>query len=233
MAGNPWNSLVDFFYPPHCLVCKKPGQQVHSRCRGQLPFIVEPFCNGCGIPLPFSGAICDSTVCLAGGLKADQIRSVFRHTGGPREGVLRLKYRGVSSLAEWAVAEMAGAARRNGMDQAQGVLPVPLHARRLKERGYNQAGLLASGLADYLGLPFYRAQLVRTKETRSQVGLDSPARAENVKGAFEWLGGQLEESSLLLVDDVCTTGATLSECAKVLKKAGAGPVWGLTLTREI
>ncbi len=232
---KPLATLVDFFYPPRCLVCDKSGAQLHAACRAELPFILAPFCDYCGIPLSGPNVRCDSRLCLRhpDERTLDQVRSVFRHTKGARQGVLRLKYKGVSSLTEWLVSEMAGAAQRYNLTEAQGIVAVPLHAKRLRERGYNQAGLLAQQLSRYLKLPYYEGQLVRRRETRSQVGLDGQGRIENVRDAFGWQGSPLAGQSLLLIDDVCTTGATLSEAARALKTSGANRVWGLTVTREL
>jgi ComF family protein len=233
MSSKPLSALIDFFYPPRCLVCDKAGALVHPACRATLPFILDPLCSYCGMPLPSPGAVCRSNLCLepASERTLDGVRSVFRHSQGARQGVLRLKYKGVSSLTEWLVSELAGAAKRHKLDYLDGVLAVPLHPKRLKSRGYNQAELLAQGLARYLGLPLYEG-LARSRETRSQVGLDGPGRIQNVRGAFVWQGAVLQGQNLLLLDDVCTTGATLSGCARALKLAGAGLVWGLTVTRE-
>lgn len=111
------------------------------------------------------------------------------------------------------------------------VAPVPLSAGRLKERGYNQAALLAFPLALALGIPYKRRSLKRIKETRTQVGLDVRQRWENVKGAFWGDPLIVRDRRILLVDDVATSGATLNACALALKGAGARSVYALTLAR--
>lgn len=112
------------------------------------------------------------------------------------------------------------------------VSPVPLSAARRRERGYNQAEELARVLADARDLPLDR-HLLRARATRPQVGLDRPARHQNVRGAFRWQGAPLAGAPLLLVDDVLTTGATADECAAVLKAAGASWVGLLTVARAV
>lgn len=235
MNFKPVATLLDFFYPPHCLVCEKMGAIIHPQCRAELPFILEPFCTYCGLPLAAPGSRCSSTLCLRppAARSLTGVRSVFRHSKGAREGILKLKYKGVSSLTDWLVNELSAATERYQLENVAGIVPVPLHPKRLTARGYNQAGLLAQGLAKRVNLPLYETNLLRSRETRSQVGLDRSGRAENVRGAFSWQGSPLEGANLLLLDDVCTTGATLSECAKTLKLAGADSVWGLTVTREV
>jgi ComF family protein len=235
MRFKPLAVLLDFLYPRHCLVCTKAGAIVHPDCRNALPFILAPFCAYCGLPLEKPGAGCTSTLCSGATEDSvlDGVRSVFRHENGARQAVLKLKYKGVSSLSNWLVSEMAGAMQRYYLEKPDAIIPVPLHISHLRKRGYNQAGVLAKGLSKYLGYSLCENKLIRTRETRSQVGLDGRGRAANVSGAFSWRGEALKGASILLVDDVCTTGATLNECARVLKHAGANRVWSLTVTREM
>jgi ComF family protein len=111
------------------------------------------------------------------------------------------------------------------------VIPVPLHPSRQKERGFNQAGLLASVLAERARLPLNDGHLTRTRATPPQVGLGAEERKVNVQDAFIWEGNGLEGVRVLLIDDVCTTGATLEACAVALQAGGARLVWALTLAR--
>jgi ComF family protein len=111
------------------------------------------------------------------------------------------------------------------------VLPVPLHPDRQKERGFNQSGLLAAVLSAHAQLPLDASHLVRTRATPPQVGLVAQERKANVQDAFEWTGDDLGGVRVLLVDDVCTTGATLEACAHPLRRRGANFIWALTLTR--
>lgn len=113
------------------------------------------------------------------------------------------------------------------------VIPVPLHPSRQKARGYNQAGLLAAVLARHAQLPVNERDLVRTRATMPQVGLGAEERKANVRHAFAWNGNHLEGTRVLLIDDVCTTGATLDACASALRQAGANSVWALTLARPL
>ena len=112
------------------------------------------------------------------------------------------------------------------------VMPVPLHTKRLRHRGFNQALLLAHGVSERFAMPLNYDNLVRTRYTRPQVELSGRERAENVRGAFNLIRPQdVIDKKILLIDDVYTTGATMNECAKVLKDAGAGSVTVLTLAR--
>jgi len=111
------------------------------------------------------------------------------------------------------------------------LIPVPLHERRQRQRGYNQAALLAHHLGEALGHPVLEGALIRQRETIPQVSLDASERRRNVAGAFAWQAPPLQGESILLIDDVCTTGATLEACAVALRQAGAGSIRALTLAR--
>ena len=115
---------------------------------------------------------------------------------------------------------------------AELIVPVPLHLDRLRERGYNQAALLARGLSERSGLPIEEESLVRIKETAPQVALKADERRKNVRGAFRGQDENLRDRQVLLIDDVCTTGATLEACAEALHEKGARSVWALVLARE-
>lgn len=232
---NLLTQLLDLLYPARCLVCNKSGAVVHDKCRQSLPYVQEPFCHTCSRPLE-PNSKCTGTFCRIPEAQRSLtgIRSVFWHTGGGREAAIKLKYRGVSSLRDWAALEAYNALARWRLQQEFNfVVAVPLHPDRLKQRGYNQAGIVAEVLARRLNVPYRGAELARVRATRSQVELDGQQRAGNVKNAFSWQGQAIPELKVLVVDDVCTTGATLNECAAALKLAGASEVWALTLTREM
>lgn len=114
------------------------------------------------------------------------------------------------------------------------IVPVPLHARRLRQRGYNQSALLAGELGKIIGLPVMEGTLLRLENTPAQVkAINAEMRRKNVCGAFACCDGMLQGRRVLLIDDICTTGATLDSCAGALKRSGVHSVWGLTLAREV
>lgn len=147
-----------------------------------------------------------------------------------REALHQLKYRGRTVLAE-PLGDLMAAYWIQHPLSADVVVPVPLHAARLRERGYNQAALLARALARRVGLPLDERTLIRQRATASQVDLDVSRRKENVRGAFCCSDRTLAGRRVLLVDDVCTTGATLEACAVALYEGGARSVQALTLAR--
>jgi ComF family protein len=149
--------------------------------------------------------------------------------------VLLLKYGNVASLGAWFARRLAGLVQRQPEEfWVDAVVPVPLDRGRLRERGYNQADLIAKPLARLLGIPFQSCLLVRTRPRPSQLRLTRRERWETVRGAYAiHKAAQVDKLRVLLVDDVFTTGATLDACARALKAAGAARVVGLTVARAL
>ena len=170
------------------------------------------------------------TRCQASPLQIECIRSVVYFEGHLRKAVHELKYNGCTALAEPLGGLMATYWSQRSM-QADVVVPVPLHAARLRERGYNQAALLAREMACRVGLAVDERTLVRHRATAPQVELDAKQRKENVHDAFYCSGDGLAGRHVLLVDDVCTTGSTLEACAAALYEGDARGVQALTLAR--
>lgn len=149
----------------------------------------------------------------------------------PLDGaILHLKYRPDRRLADVMAGWLAEVIRRSGW-QADLITSVPLSWRRQKHRGYNQAELLAAALGNRTGLPTYPDALIRRRETGTQVGLGPGERKENVAGAFDAIGGLVRQKTVVVVDDLYTTGSTLDACADSLIDAGASRVYGLTVAR--
>jgi ComF family protein len=188
-----------------------------------------PFCQRCGVTSG-EGNLCHS--CVNYPLTIDGIRSAFLFQGTVRQAILQLKYRHLKAVAAplgQLLAEYLGSHPLKG----EVIIPVPLHSKRIRERGYNQASLLAKELSRLVGLPVVEDILIRVRDALPQARTRSAIeRRRNVQGAFICRQG-LEGKQILLLDDVCTTGATLDACATALKAAGASSVWGLTVAREM
>jgi len=163
----------------------------------------------------------------------DGIRSVFQYEGAIRQAVIQFKYHNVKALAEPLARLMTSHLEISALN-ADMLIPVPSHAHRLRERGYNQAALLAGKLSRLTSIPVNERALVRTKNTPQQAKTDSlDQRIENMTGAFACRSRDLCGKRILLIDDVCTSGTTLNACAAPLKAAGAASVHGITLAKEI
>jgi ComF family protein len=160
------------------------------------------------------------------------IRSAAWFKGPLRQAIHAFKYSGQTALAV-PLGHILEVGWANGNLPAEAIVPVPLHPARLRERGYNQAALLARRLALATRLPVVEEGLRRTRATAVQMTLGAAERKLNVAGAFEGAPGRLAGRRVVLIDDVCTTGATLEACSVALREAGAAAVWALTLARAV
>jgi ComF family protein len=220
-------TFLDLLFPPRCVGCRKVGGWLCSECRSAIELLRPPLCPRCGLPTA-EGKLC--LRCQRAPLQIDRVRSVTFFDGPMRKAIHRLKYSNSQSLAA-PLGEMLVSYWQDVHLPADVIIPVPLHTRRLRERGYNQAALLARELGKGVGLPVLENALVRVRETSPQVDLNAEERKENVQGAFHCPDDQLAGKSVLLVDDVYTTGATLEACSLALKQRGVCTVWSLTLAR--
>ena len=221
-------ALADLFYPQWCLSCDGRASDVLCRaCFDALPRIWGPTCGRCGLPTAFETPVCGECKNVDFGFEG--VRAPLRYEGVGKEIVHALKYRGYTRVVEkLAVPLLSGTLR--GTAPFDAVVPVPIHRKRLRKRGFNQAALLAHGLAHGINAGVSDTlQVVRS--TRDQVELSAAERRANVAGAFA--PKARARGRLLLVDDVLTTGATLSACAGALLRAGAAEVHAVTLCRTV
>lgn len=232
-----FTALLDLLLPSFCLACDKPLGSAPELlfcpdCLKRLTFIHSPLCPCCGrVYLVAAGGDHLCGACLAAPRHFTRARALFLYEEPLKEVIHRFKYQGktacLPSFARFAknhplLADLEGVDR---------IVPVPLHPSRLRERGFNQALLLARALfpKDPRIIP---SLLIRSRPTEPQANFNGAARRTNLKNAFAVVGPQLlAGKKILLVDDVFTTGTTANECARVLKKAGAAEVVVLTLAR--
>ena len=224
-------ALLDIVYPPRCVLCDEPGcAALCERCLADASRpLPEPTCSQCGrscAALPCSDCLADPPAYLAA-------VAAGVHDGALREAVHWLKYRDRPFLAEPLGAILVECAERNtkllGGLAFDAVIPVPMHPSRKRVRGYNQAERLAKVVGRLLRVPVDTSGLIRVKNTRSQVGQSAAMRQTNVESAFRANSDSLTGQTLLLIDDVTTTGTTLKRCADALKQAGARSVYALAL----
>lgn len=187
-------------------------------------------CQYCGEPLQQDKNCCEQ--CRAKRPVYRAARSWGCHEGVLRQALHQLKYRRDIALGEVLARELMQLVLKQGW-QVEVVVPVPLGRQRQKQRGYNQAALLARPLALALAVPYRPQALRRVRETRTQVGLSRQERRDNVKEAFYANTKHINERAVLLVDDVMTTGATLDAAAYALRKSGAAEVWAATMARAV
>lgn len=231
-------SLLDLVWPRSCEICgAAPGQAGHYLCWDclrALPLIESPFCNLCGDPV--DGAITRDylcSLCVDRKPAFDQARSALRFKAGIKDVLHRFKYSNATHMTSDLAALLHACVNTHYLRESfDAVSFVPLHPAKERSRTYNQARLLAGHLAGLLDLPLAGGCLSRVRETGTQTRLNMKARARNVAGAFEadcpeWVDGR----NFLLVDDVMTTGATVSAVSRELKEAGAARVCVVTVAR--
>ena len=232
-----FGGIASLLYPPACTICAvsvDSGEYLCQECEGKISRIVPPFCAKCSEP--FDGAITTTFACANCAhrrLHFEAAVSAYRARGIVRHVILNFKYGRQIHLrhlvARWLVAALDDERIRERRFYV--IVPVPLHPARQRERGFNQAGVLAEWLSAHMALPL-RPVLRRVRYTTTQTAFDRSERMQNLRGAFRLRkNADVRRLRVLLIDDVLTTGSTLSECARILKEAGAQSVYAATAAR--
>ncbi|MFC1897324.1 ComF family protein [Chloroflexota bacterium] len=221
---------VGLLFPQWCVGCGKEGDFICHACRHSLPRIMPPLCPKCGKLQP-SGILCPG--CTSWQADIDGIRSPFRFDGVIRQAIHQLKYRNLRALSVTLANLLQDYLVTNPMP-GEILVPVPLHQKRVRERGYNQSSLLAKELGQLTNLPVVDDCLIRHRYAPPQAKTSTAdERRSNVTNAFTCLDHRLQNKQVLLIDDISTSGATLDACAAALKTTGVTSMWGLVLAREI
>lgn len=232
-----FQAAVSLLYPATCAICReqvRAGQYLCDRCEGKIVRIVRPFCETCSEP--FDGSINTAFSCANCAHRTIHFKAAvaaYRGRGIVRDVIHEFKYNRQIHLrhlvARWLRAALDDERLRG--QQFDVLVPVPLHPARQRERGFNQATLLAELLSAHAAIPC-RSLLKRIRYTTTQTALDRAERMENLHNAFRLRKNtDVRGLRMLLIDDVLTTGSTLSECARVLKRAGAKSVHAATAAR--
>jgi competence protein ComFC len=219
--------LADLFYPERCVGCDRRASDVLCRaCFDALPGVGSTFCGRCGLPTAFATFVCEE--CKNVDFAFESARAPLKYEGVGKKIVHALKYRGYKRVGE----KLATPLMLQVLDETSydAVVPVPLHRSRLRKRGFNQAELLARGVAEKMKATVSDTLEV-VRSTRDQVELSAAQRRANVAGAYR--ATRPLRGKILLVDDVFTTGATMSACARTLIRAGAQEVHALSLCRTV
>ncbi len=241
-----WEQIGRWFFPSRCGVCHAfCDGAICARCQDQWVPLTPPYCRWCGKPFDQqarTSPLCG--LCLQGRFRFDGARSAVRYEGVGREAVHALKFHRKPRLAqpmgEWMAVVLQRA--REGDDgllpegwlTPDWLIPVPLHPATYRRRGYNQATLLAQTVSERTGIPVLDDLVVQVRRTKPQATLGERERWENVKGAFEVTTPEaIKGRVVVVVDDVMTTGATVNEIARLLKRDGARLVYCLTFARSI
>ncbi len=228
---NIKSHFVNLLFPPVCVQCRKVGELLCQDCVAKLIWLQAPVCEICGRTLPETAAPC--LVCRKRPLPLKQIRAAFLFDGIIPNIIHQLKYRNAFALAE-PLGTLMAESWPQWQTSVDMVMPIPLHHQREKKRGYNQSDLLVNTFCRQLTFTKNNSVLKRSRITPPQVGLNAEERQANVRGAFSVEDPHpVKGKEILLVDDVCTTGATLAAAAEVLLSAGASNVSAYCLARAI
>jgi len=235
--------MMDLLFPRHCEICVKSMNHKNQTylceiCFNKIRFISSTACRGCAKVFPGAFPSIENWIC-PGCLRAKRFYeacyAVSYYEGPIKELLQTFKFARAEYLAgtlrEIFLKGMIGKVDWGNFDF---VVPIPLHPRKLKERGFNQSFILAQTVRDVTGLRILRDSIVRVKYSEGQTLQDKKARLENIRGSFKVHYPQkIKGKEILLVDDVLTTGATIQECARLLKEAGAKTVTVVVLARSI
>jgi ComF family protein len=220
--------ILDLFFPKKCIVCGQYGSHLCIDCAKNIEYVTTSVCPLCG-KIAKSGGYCPSCRSRGNFVLSGIISAAIYDTGPTKEIIHHLKYSGMTDLSD-ILGELI-AMRLSSMSLPDNciIVPVPLHKGRESERGFNQSGLIGKYVANKLSIPGCDA-LIRISHTLPQADLNRVQRLSNLSGCFrvadpEFVAGK----SVLLIDDVATTGTTLNECAKVLLTSGAKEVWGVVV----
>ena len=236
-----FRALLDIVFPPLCHACKEfipDAGDLHlcTTCRGEVHSVSSPLCTVCGVPFATPGGIdhpCGA--CLVTHPRFAAARAPVLFDGVARDLIHRFKYdkkvhlaRPLALLTKEALTSFVASL------SADLLIPVPLHRRRLRERGFNQAVLLCRPLAKAWNIPLVVDNLQRIRWTEPQVTLSASEREANVRGAFALADpAAVRGRKVILLDDVYTTGSTVAECSRVLRQAGAEVVYVITVARAV
>lgn len=223
------NFVLDLFFPKKCVGCSQEGTWFCEKCLEKIVLVKSPVCPNCN-KLTSMGQFCHR--CRPKTALTGVIIAAYFKEGPLREAIHNFKYNKIKDLAR-SLSDILGQRLSQGFPSGRLVItPVPLHPRRLSERGFNQAEEIAQYVASDFGIEIISG-LIRSRATDTQIKKERFKRIRNVVGAFRFEGnpGDIKNKTVLIVDDVFTTGATLSECAKVLREAGARQVWGVVLAK--
>jgi ComF family protein len=228
------NRFLRILFPEVCPLCKKPSTDHKTAPICPLCWqTIQPYrgniCQRCGRPL-VSQVPSTCGECLKYEPAFKFVRSFGLYEGILKKAINLLKYHGIKRLSR-PLSEILLEIK---MPQVEIVIPVPLHERRLRQREFNQSALLAKYVAKSLGTTLILDCLIKIRDTMPQVGLSAKDRKKNIKKAFEVKDEEIiKGKDIMLIDDVFTTGATVQECSKVLKKAGAGDIYVITLAHSL
>jgi ComF family protein len=221
-------SIIDLIFPKLCLGCGREGQYICSDCLSKIRLLKPacPYCEKASID-GFTHTKCQKVFGL------DGLTSIWKYEGVIKKAIWALKFKYATEVAKELQNYMVTELKNNLMPNDYCLVPIPIYWQRENVRGFNQSVEIGKMVAENMGWKFVSDLLIKNKQTVSQVELSVEDRKKNLRGSFSLNSCSFlpPDSSVLLFDDVFTTGSTLHEAAKVLKRAGVKKVWGMTMAR--
>lgn len=226
------NFLIELLFPRRCPICDRPvdkmGKYICKNCKPKIRYVKSPYCFKCGKPLK-DNAREYCTDCQKAAHLFDRGRAMYEYET-VKEAIYRFKYEGRKEYATFFGRQMAGKFSQEISEwKPDALIPVPLHKDRLKERGYNQSALLARELGNVLNIPVNEEIVCREKPTVPQKELNGKERENNLKNAFKIRQNDVKLKTIIVVDDIYTTGSTMNAIAQCLKEAGVQKVFFVSL----
>ncbi|MFN3966235.1 MAG: ComF family protein [Endomicrobiia bacterium] len=236
-----FNKFIDFLFPKTCVFCgdfilsDEPSKYLCLPCYQKIKFIESSVCQKCGVPVNSNQRYCDR--CSKEGQKIyyDFLRGIVYFEEPIKKCIHMLKYQGKEYLGKFLSEFFIQYIQKNNyLLNVDLLVPVPIHWTRKLKRGFNQSELLSRPIAEKFNIKYEHKNLFRKKRTKPQVKLNREERLSNINEAFAIRNSNyFTGKSILIIDDVSTTGETINQCAKVLRMAGAKNIFGLTLARDI
>lgn len=227
-----WKKLLDLLYPRRCPVCHdivQPGRKmICDNCAKKLPFVQGKVCERCGKPVEETVALCFD--CQKLEHHFDRGLGVFLYDDIMRKSMHFFKYQGRIEYAEF-YARAAWLRSRKVLNcwKPEVIVPIPVHKARYRERGYNQAEVIAEKLSALTGIPVETGYMIRKENTKAQKDLTPEERRENLQSAFALGKVKVHHNRILLLDDIYTTGSTMDAVSKLLKQGGAKEIYALSI----
>lgn len=228
---NLWKKCLEMLYPQTCHFCGKIcREKICRECAKKVEYIQEPRCKRCGKPIRYDEKeFCHD--CANSQVSYEQGKNVWLHKGPVRWSIYQFKYHNRRVYGEFYAQELYRLYGKQLKDWGiQVIIPVPLHKKRKRKRGYNQAEIIAKHLGKLSGLPVETKAVIRVQNTKPQKELNHKDRKKNLREAFRVTKRWRSPQNVLLIDDIYTTGNTIDAVAKVLKEKGANKVWFLTIS---
>ncbi|MFR2470930.1 MAG: ComF family protein [Lachnospira sp.] len=225
----------DVLYPPACPICGKPRVVKNKKrldicpwCLDKITYVDEPTCIKCGKALDDDREYCQD--CMKTEHIYDQAVSLYEYSDGIKQSIYRFKYhnkREYAAIYAREIERMCGMVIRAWRPDV--IIPVPIHESKLKQRGYNQAELIADELSGSMGIPINNKYIMRIRKTTPMKELSNEERVKNLQNAFQICNNSIRYNKVLIVDDIYTTGATVDACARCFKESGTDKVYVVTL----